>query len=418
MSRRTLRSAGAGFRSSGRALAIPNNLPVNGTIEVISAKRIKREHENDAYVRVRSLRTGQQIVIAELRDEWQKLLLPSASSMHVEDGQGAALAAEAEMPDRPPLYIGACYGSEAVQQQLETELVAVVAKADWREMWVLLGQIATCIERLASPDAVRPWWARTGGSDNEVIEHVDLVARESVGAVDAPIDVEDTDASTGVVAKEEEASPPMPTDAAVVSLFASEGMVYTSVLNDTGQYGGCVAMLGCTLTARGDNLVELNDKEDWLGSGTWRLTAQAVGRWKVDAAGGTLIPVLPEGSYEVTLVECTAGRIAENQKEALEDIEEFGYPGMSVRGKYSLENSSCEVQEAEVQVEVGDLLLEYDGGGNRGEDFGIVLFRPLRDTPPRDTQGYDLEDFRDGHFSESESEGKDDKHGAEHISDI
>ena len=84
MSRRTLRSAGVGFRSSGRALAIPNNMPVNGTIEVVSAKRIKREHENDAYVRVRSLRTGQQIVIAELREEWQKLLLPSAGSLHVE----------------------------------------------------------------------------------------------------------------------------------------------------------------------------------------------------------------------------------------------------------------------------------------------------------------------------------------------
>ena len=60
MSRRTLRSAGVGFRSSGRALAIPNNMPVNGTIEVVSAKRIKREHEDDVYVRVRSLRTGQQ----------------------------------------------------------------------------------------------------------------------------------------------------------------------------------------------------------------------------------------------------------------------------------------------------------------------------------------------------------------------
>ena len=208
---------------------------------------------------------------------------------------------------------------------------------------MLLGQIAACIEHLASPDAVRPWWARTGGSDNEVIEHVDLVARESVGAVDAPINVDDTDISTGVVAKEEEASPPMPTDAAVVSLFASEGMVYTSVLNDTGQYGGCVAMLGCTLTARGDNLVELNDKEDWLGSGTWRLTAQAGRRWGVDAAGGKLFPLEEEFNYEVILAECTAERIAENQKEALES-----HP-WDPRGKFTLSSNS------QVEEEVGDL---------------------------------------------------------------
>ena len=208
MSRRTLRSAGEGFRRSGRTLAIPNNLPASGTIGISSAKLIKREHEADAYVRVRHLRTGQQIVVAELRGEWQTLLLPITGSMHIEDGQGAALAAEAEMPDRPPLYIGACYGSEAVQQLLETELVTLIAKADWRELWVLLGQIAACIERLASPDAVRPWWARTGGSDNEVIEYVDLVARESVGAVDAPIDVEDTSSGAVLLVKDEEALPP------------------------------------------------------------------------------------------------------------------------------------------------------------------------------------------------------------------
>eukprot|EP00964_Phaeocystis_antarctica_P010621 scaffold5848_cov33-Phaeocystis_antarctica.AAC.2 len=51
-----------------------------------------------------------------------------------------------------------------------------------------------------------------------------------------------------------------------------------------------MAMLGCTLTARGGNLVELNDNADWLGSGTWRLTDEAVGLWRVDAAGVKLFP--------------------------------------------------------------------------------------------------------------------------------
>ena len=129
MSRRTLRSAGEGFRSSGRTLAIPNNLPVHGTIGIISAKRIKREHEADADVRVRRLRTGQQIVVAELRGEWQTLLLPSAGIALVACMSRTVRARRS--PRRRRCQTGrrcalvACYGSEAVQQLLETELVTI-----------------------------------------------------------------------------------------------------------------------------------------------------------------------------------------------------------------------------------------------------------------------------------------------------
>lgn len=62
--------------------------------------------------------------------------------------------------DVPPLYLGACYGSEVAQQLLMRELAAIIAKAEWEELWVLLGQIAACIEQLGSSIIGRFRWHR------------------------------------------------------------------------------------------------------------------------------------------------------------------------------------------------------------------------------------------------------------------
>ena len=83
MSRRATRSSAAS-RSSGVCLAIPDSLPENGTIEAGSVKRFKRELEDGAYAKLRRIRGGASIMVSELRDEWQRLLLPSRGSVHVE----------------------------------------------------------------------------------------------------------------------------------------------------------------------------------------------------------------------------------------------------------------------------------------------------------------------------------------------
>ena len=133
------RRRGAG---GGSDLAIPNALPVSGSLELGSAKRFKREHEDGVYAKTRSHRGAESIEVFKLREEWRRLLLPSQGSVHTEGREAAALAAEAALPEVPPLYLGACRGSEASQQLLTRVLVATIADADWQELWVLLGQIS------------------------------------------------------------------------------------------------------------------------------------------------------------------------------------------------------------------------------------------------------------------------------------
>ena len=204
MSRRTLRSASDSSRSSS-TLVMPDSLPADGTIDDGSVKRFKREYEDDVFAKVRSSRGGGSVPVSELRDEWQRLLLPTRGSVHAEGAESAALAAGAEVPDVPPLYLGACCGSEAAQQLLTRELTTTIAKADWHELWVLLGQITACIQLLPRSDAVRPWWVRQvpqAGGGSEVAERVDVAARELPGGIDAPISVETATSSSAVVKTE------------------------------------------------------------------------------------------------------------------------------------------------------------------------------------------------------------------------
>ena len=210
MTSRTRRGAG-----DNSVLTIPNALPVSGSLGLGSAKRVKREHEDGVYATTRRHRGAEIIDVSELRDEWRRVLLPSRGSVHTEGGEGAALAAEAALPAVPPLFLGACHGSEASQQLLTRVLAETIADADWQELWVLLGQISTCIEHLATPDAVRPWWVRQAqqaGGSGDVAEYVDLAAREAQGGADAPLDVEQAGDpvslwSEGAVMKQEDEVP-------------------------------------------------------------------------------------------------------------------------------------------------------------------------------------------------------------------
>lgn len=184
---------------------MPDSLPADGTIDDGSVKRFKREYEDDVFAKVRSSRGGGSVSVSELRDEWQRLLLPTRGSVHAEGAESAALAAGAEVPDVPPLYLGACCGSEAAQQLLTRELTTTIAKADWHELWVLLGQITACIQLLPRSDAVRPWWVRQvpqAGGGTEVAERVDVAARELPGGIDEPISVETATSSSAVVKPE------------------------------------------------------------------------------------------------------------------------------------------------------------------------------------------------------------------------
>ena len=49
--------------------------------------------------------------------------------------------------DQPPLVYSACGESTTAQGVLVAALQEVVANADWKELWVLLGQVRVWLER-------------------------------------------------------------------------------------------------------------------------------------------------------------------------------------------------------------------------------------------------------------------------------
>ena len=142
-------------------LAIPKSLPVDGTVEAASSKRVKREHEAAAYAEVRKDRGAAPISVRELREEWQRLLLPSRGSASAESRESAALAADAEVPDVPPLFFGACYGSEPAQELLRRELASAIARQQGAEPLAAGELVSTGTLTESHPIAPGQTWTAT-----------------------------------------------------------------------------------------------------------------------------------------------------------------------------------------------------------------------------------------------------------------
>ena len=192
--RRTLRSASAAEMPAADmrdAMRIPATLPASGTLELDSRKRFKRELEDGDYARMRKERGSGTIVVAELREAWQRLLLPIAPGSSTEDGNREAQALEAGGRDRPPAYLATCSGSQAAQDLLAGALRECIEAQNWRELWILLGQIDVRLTLISSP--LRPWWVQLASSEMghaDVHEQVDLVAPEMPGGADNSLDID------------------------------------------------------------------------------------------------------------------------------------------------------------------------------------------------------------------------------------
>ncbi|EOD18493.1 hypothetical protein EMIHUDRAFT_96198 [Emiliania huxleyi CCMP1516] len=162
----------------GDALKIPAELLRAETLELESRKIFKREHETGPYAAVRKERGAGMIDAPELREAWERLLLPRQS--------GGIL-------DKPPMYLDVCCAKEAAQELLSTTLGEAVKRRDWQEMWVLLGQIDVALTQLAGfgTGAELPWW-------------VDSTRDDEPGGVDNPLTA---DATPPAVVKIEQHSP-------------------------------------------------------------------------------------------------------------------------------------------------------------------------------------------------------------------
>ena len=188
-------------RAPANTLAIPTALPTSGTIEVSSRKRFKRESEQDSYANIRMARGSELILASELRKEWSALLLETHGGTAEADyddmsHEARRLHAEAIMPNKPPMYLAACCDSEAAQQLLTSVLHDTIQAQRWQELWVILGQIGFMIENISSigSGGVLPWWVQqTRDPNTDVVEHIDLAAREQPGRAENPLDADTAD---------------------------------------------------------------------------------------------------------------------------------------------------------------------------------------------------------------------------------
>ena len=184
------------------ALAMPTALPTSGTIELSSRKRFKRESEQGPYADIRMTRGSELILASELREEWSALLLETrgGTAEAADDDmslEARRLHAEAVMPNKPPMYLAACCDSEAAQQLLTSVLRDTIQAQGWQELWVILGQIGAMLENIPSigSDGVLPWWVQqTRDPNRDVVEHMDLAARELPGRAENPLDADTADA--------------------------------------------------------------------------------------------------------------------------------------------------------------------------------------------------------------------------------
>jgi hypothetical protein len=201
MSRRLLRSA----RPPQEQLEAVVTLPValHGEIgrRKNQSKRVKLEHEDGMFLRVRYERESESFDVAQLRDEVNQFLHP------IVDGTFC----------KPALVFSACCGDAVAESIIVAKLQQVAATQDWRELWVCTGQIREWLHSgVARNGAERPWWvreARARRPPDEVAEVVEMADDEAIdvtnGEATSPVKLDsDSEKATAAAAfvEEEEAA--------------------------------------------------------------------------------------------------------------------------------------------------------------------------------------------------------------------
>ena len=169
MSRRTLRSTRAGLWLEP-VLSIPADLAGRLPPPQLQAKR---EHEHGLFVTVRAERSSEDVDVDRLREEVVEFLHPT----HV---QGAM--------EQQALVHSACCDNDQARIIVVNALRAAAQEDNWRELWVLLGQIQAWLTALPhmTQSAVLPWWvlhAREQAGPSGVSEVVRLDAGQRARTV-------------------------------------------------------------------------------------------------------------------------------------------------------------------------------------------------------------------------------------------
>jgi hypothetical protein len=165
MHRRTLRAERPSSSAFEPVLKLPDEL--TGILAPQREASAAREYEFGIFAQVRNERSTAPIHVSDLREEVMHLLEPKLSY------SGLSKA--------PPVFDACCEDVRA-QAIIVGALKEAAANADWREIWVLLGQVSGWLQQMIHiNDGIDlPWWVRTAraeaGNSQGVDELVDLTA--------------------------------------------------------------------------------------------------------------------------------------------------------------------------------------------------------------------------------------------------
>jgi hypothetical protein len=191
-SRRVLRSAQPPQEQLEPVVTLPAELTGEIGRRNNRSKRVKLEHEDGMFSRVRHERESAPFTVAQLRDEVKQFLHPIAANIR-----------------KPALVFSACCSDSAAQRIIVAQLRKVAASQDWRELWVYTGQIREWLQSgVTRSGAERPWWVREAWAARPPSEVAEVVEVADAAAVDVTKDegVENTSTHVKLDVSEQPAS--------------------------------------------------------------------------------------------------------------------------------------------------------------------------------------------------------------------
>ena len=198
MRRSTRRDPGSVFE------ALPTDIEQDAIDGVIPAPDcvIKREGETGIYAAVRQQCSTQGVEAAALRACAARWLESQDQTIERDSESSREVSALGPNTVRLPPRALQC-GSEEQNALLVEAVNDCIDRRNWHELWVLMQQIAGWFGSCHQLPPVRPWWMRNVSAE-DVVEAVDIAARDEPGGMDAPVALSDSPAKRFISIKKEQ----------------------------------------------------------------------------------------------------------------------------------------------------------------------------------------------------------------------
>jgi hypothetical protein len=137
------------------AFKLPGPSVMRGKLAPVDASA-KREYERGRYLEVRQQRNQDEVRLEEVRRVAEELLMPRTISTE-RDVRGGRSRKTGETVVAAP-YLQGTEKAPGSAEVLTEALQQAVANREWRELWILLGQIELWLTICFDELAAQPWW--------------------------------------------------------------------------------------------------------------------------------------------------------------------------------------------------------------------------------------------------------------------